>query len=49
MNKDPQVHVVLDVDGTTPPITVISGEERQYYDTLQNRCKKTAVFRRDYR
>ncbi|XP_052795509.1 sulfate transporter-like isoform X2 [Mya arenaria] len=49
MNQDAQVHVVLDVDGTTAPITVVSGEERPYYDTLRNRCKRTTDFRRDYR
>lgn len=50
MNQNPQFHVVLDLDGTTPPITVVSGdEESKYYDALQNRCKKTTDFRRDYR
>lgn len=50
MNQNPQFHVVLDLDGTTPPITVVSGdEESKYYDAIQNRCKKTSDFRKEYR
>ncbi|XP_053400591.1 solute carrier family 26 member 6-like [Mercenaria mercenaria] len=49
MNQNPQFHVVLDLDGTTPPITVVSGAENEYYDALKNRCKKTVDFRNDYR
>ena len=50
MHTNPQFHVVLDLDGTTPPITVVSGdEESKYYDAIQNRCKKTTDFRKDYR
>ena len=49
MNQDPQFHVVLDIDGTTPPIKVVSGSEDPYYDAIKNRCKKTADFRRDYK
>lgn len=49
MNQDPQFSVVLDIDGTTPPIKVVSGAEDPYYDALKNRCKRTADFRRDYK
>ena len=49
MNKDPQFHVVLDLDGTTPPIKVVSGSEDPYYEAIKNRCKKTSDFRRDYK
>lgn len=49
MNQNPQFHVVLDLDGTTPPITVVSGAESEYYDAIKNRCKKTRDFRNDYR
>ena len=49
MNKDPQFHIVLDLDGTTPPIKVVSGSEDPYYDAIKNRCKKTSDFRRDYK
>ena len=49
MNQDPQFHVVLDIDGTTPPIKVVSGSEDAYYDAIKNRCKKTVDFRRDYK
>ncbi|XP_060582816.1 prestin-like isoform X2 [Ruditapes philippinarum] len=49
MNQNPHFHVVLDLDGTTPPITVVSGAESEYYDAIKNRCKKTVDFRNDYR
>jgi hypothetical protein len=37
MNQNPHFHVVLDLDGTTPPITVVSGAESEYYDAIKNR------------
>ena len=49
MNQDPQFHVVLDLDGTTPPIKVVSGAEDPYYDAVKNRCKRTSDFRRDFK
>ncbi|KAL4229850.1 hypothetical protein ACF0H5_010242 [Mactra antiquata] len=49
MNQNTKFHVVLDIDGTTPPITVVSGAENEYYDALKNRCKKTGDFRKDYK
>lgn len=49
MNKNPQFHVVLDIDGTTPPITVASGSEDDYLNNVSRRCKKMADFRKNYR
>ena len=49
MNHDPQFSVVLDLDGTTAPIKVVSGSEDPYYDAIKNRCKRTSDFRRDYK
>lgn len=49
MNQDPQFSVVLDLDGTTAPIKVVSGAEDPYYEAFRNRCKKTSDFRRDYK
>lgn len=37
MNQNPHFHVVLDLDGTTPPITVASGAESEYYDAIRSR------------
>ena len=49
MNQNPQFHVVLDLDGTTPPIKVISGSDGEYLDAIKGRCKRTADFRKTFR
>ena len=48
-NSNAQYHVVLDIDGTTPPITVVSGSDTEYLETVKARCKKTVDFRKEYK
>ncbi|XP_045204648.2 sulfate transporter-like [Mercenaria mercenaria] len=46
---DPKYTLVLDHDCTTPPVTVITGTERECEDVIKNSVKKTADFRSFYR